>query len=123
MTDLHCPVKKDGPMVNNDLYFDVSHLFLFFPPVANAEGYFNAEIAPVEVKAKKGKEMFSVDEHPRQTTIEKLSSLPPVFKENGTVSAGNASVRERKNHSLDHYFPLFLLPYFRAFAMELVLLL
>ena len=77
-------------------HIDVSHLLLSFS-AANAKGYFNAEIAPVEVKVKKGKEMFSVDEHPRQTTIEKLSSLPPVFKENGTVSAGNASVRKREN--------------------------
>ncbi len=36
--------------------------------------------------------MFEKDEHPRETTVEKLGKLPPVFKENGTVSAGNASV-------------------------------
>lgn len=36
--------------------------------------------------------MFERDEHPRETTVEKLGKLPPVFKENGTVSAGNASV-------------------------------
>ena len=42
---------------------------------------------------KKAKEMFASDEHPRETSLEKLATLPPVFKENGTVSAGNASVR------------------------------
>ena len=63
-----------------------------FSHVANDKGYFAAELAPFEVKVKKGKEMFSTDEHPRATTLEKLGSLPPVFKENGTVSAGNASV-------------------------------
>lgn len=36
--------------------------------------------------------MFTFDEHPRETSIEKLGKLPPIFKENGTVSAGNASV-------------------------------
>ena len=47
----------------------------------------------MEVKDKKGKvEVFEVDEHPRETTLDKLGKLPPVFKENGTVSAGNASV-------------------------------
>lgn len=41
-----------------------------------------------------GPEMFEVDEHPRpQTTMESLTKLPPVFKKNGTVTAGNASVR------------------------------
>src|SRR5690606_40176908 len=36
---------------------------------------------------------FKVDEHPRETTFEKLSQLKPVFKENGTVTAGNTSGR------------------------------
>jgi len=56
------------------------------------EGRFEEEIVPVEVLEKKGKRIFSVDEHPRpNVTLEKLSSLKPVFKENGTVTAGNAS--------------------------------
>ena len=46
----------------------------------------------MEVKGKKGMESFATDEHPRETTLEKLGKLPPVFKENGVVSAGNASV-------------------------------
>lgn len=60
--------------------------------LANKNGYFNAEIIPVEVKGKRGMETVTCDEHPRQTTIEKLATLPPIFKENGTVTAGNASV-------------------------------
>ena len=60
---------------------------------ANRHGYFNNELVPMEVKGKKGMESFTVDEHPRETTLEKLAKLPPVFKENGAVSAGNASVR------------------------------
>ena len=59
---------------------------------ANRHGYFNNELIPMEVKGKKGVESFTVDEHPRETTLEKLAKLPPVFKENGAVSAGNASV-------------------------------
>jgi acetyl-CoA acyltransferase 2 len=60
---------------------------------ANAGGHFSSELTTVEVKGKRGKvEVFAADEHPRETTMEKLSNLPPVFKENGTVSAGNASV-------------------------------
>ncbi len=51
----------------------------------------------MEVKGKKGLEPFTADEHPRETTLEKLASLKAVFKENGTVSAGNASVSD--NHS------------------------
>ncbi|XP_060599563.1 3-ketoacyl-CoA thiolase, mitochondrial-like [Ruditapes philippinarum] len=59
---------------------------------AHTGGVFNAEITPVEVKGKKGKEMFEMDEHPRpKTTIEGLAKLPAIFKKDGTVTAGNAS--------------------------------
>ena len=60
--------------------------------LANKNGYFDAELVPMEVKGKKGPEMMTADEHPRETTLEKLGTLPPVFKENGTVTAGSASV-------------------------------
>lgn len=57
-------------------------------------GLFTDEIVPVEVKeGKKGVRLFAVDEHPRDTNLEKLSKLPPVFRENGTVTAGNSSGR------------------------------
>ena len=46
----------------------------------------------MEVKGKKGKEPFVADEHPREALFEKLQQLKPVFKENGVVTAGNASV-------------------------------
>ncbi|KAM9096991.1 3-ketoacyl-CoA thiolase, mitochondrial [Sarcophilus harrisii] len=59
---------------------------------ANDAGYFNNEMAPIEVKTKKGKDMMQMDEHPRpQTTLEQLAKLSPVFKKDGTVTAGNAS--------------------------------
>ena len=57
------------------------------------KGYFEKEIAPYPVKTRKGIVEFKVDEHPRETTLEKLALLKPVFKEGGTVTAGNASGR------------------------------
>ncbi len=58
---------------------------------AIAAGKFKDEIVPVEVKTRKGVEVFDTDEHPTDTTLEKLASLPPAFKKDGTVTAGNAS--------------------------------
>lgn len=58
------------------------------------EGRFKEEIVPVTVKLPKGQEtVFEVDEHPRETSLEQLAKLPPVFKEGGTVTAGNSSGR------------------------------
>ena len=56
------------------------------------EGIFKEEIVPVEVREKKRVTLFDEDEHPRRdTTLESLASLGPVFKKDGTVTAGNAS--------------------------------
>jgi len=55
------------------------------------KGLFKDEIVPVEVRQRKETVLFDTDEHPRETSVELLSKLPPVFKENGTVTAGNAS--------------------------------
>ncbi len=56
------------------------------------EGKFKDEIVPVEVRRKKQTIAFDTDEHPRDgTTMEQLAKLPPVFKKDGTVTAGNAS--------------------------------
>ncbi|MDI9610252.1 MAG: acetyl-CoA C-acetyltransferase [Archaeoglobales archaeon] len=56
------------------------------------EGKFKDEIVPVEIRQKKEVIRHEIDEHPRRdTSIEKLATLPPVFKKNGTVTAGNAS--------------------------------
>jgi len=60
---------------------------------AISNGYFTKEIAPYTVKMRKNTIEFKVDEHPRETSLEKLAALRPVFKENGTVTAGNASGR------------------------------
>jgi acetyl-CoA C-acetyltransferase len=58
---------------------------------AMAEGWFDAEIAPVEVPGRKGPTIFARDEHPKATSLDALSSLRPVFQKDGTVTAGNAS--------------------------------
>jgi 3-oxoadipyl-CoA thiolase len=59
---------------------------------AAASNKFADEIVPVTVDLGKGKtNVFAVDEHPRQSTLEKLAELKPAFKKGGTVTAGNSS--------------------------------
>src|SRR5690606_4298581 len=59
---------------------------------AQAAGLFAQEITPVHVPQRKGEDVVvDKDEHPRQTSLQALASLKPVVKENGTVTAGNAS--------------------------------
>jgi acetyl-CoA acetyltransferase family protein len=59
---------------------------------AQEAGAFKDEIAPYELVSKKGTTVIDKDEHARpQTTLETLAKLPPVFKKDGTVTAGNAS--------------------------------
>ncbi len=57
------------------------------------EGRFKREIVPVPVVDESGnKRMFDTDEHPRRnTTLEKIKSLPPAFKEDGRITAANSS--------------------------------
>ncbi len=55
------------------------------------DGIFKQEIVPVEVKQKKEVTFFDTDEHPRETSMEALGKLAPVFKTGGSVTAGNAS--------------------------------
>jgi len=56
-------------------------------------GLFTEEIVPYEIKTKKGVTVFDQDEHPRETSMAQLAKLAPVFKEGGTVTAGNSSGR------------------------------
>ncbi|GHD22349.1 3-oxoadipyl-CoA thiolase [Tianweitania populi] len=59
---------------------------------AQANGRFVREIAPIDVPASKGTTAtVDQDEHPRQTTLEKLAALGTPFRQGGTVTAGNAS--------------------------------
>ncbi|HDS1793884.1 TPA: acetyl-CoA C-acyltransferase family protein [Pseudomonas putida] len=59
---------------------------------AIAEGRFDSQIVPVELKTRKGTVQFAVDEHVRgDVTAEQLAGMKTVFKKDGTVTAGNAS--------------------------------
>ncbi len=56
------------------------------------EGRFDAEVAPITIRTRKGETVFKVDEHMRpETTREALAGLRPYFKADGLVTAGNAS--------------------------------
>ncbi len=59
---------------------------------AIAAGYFKDQIVPIEIKTRKGPVVFDTDENVRaDSTVEKMAGLKPVFKKDGTVTAGNAS--------------------------------
>jgi acetyl-CoA C-acetyltransferase len=59
---------------------------------AQKENKFKDEIVNLKIKSKKTEIDFNKDEHPREgVTLETLTRLKPVFKKNGTVTAGNAS--------------------------------
>ena len=59
---------------------------------AQEAGKFAEEIVPVEIKKKKGVVVVDSDEHIRpETTVESLAKLPPAFRKEGTITAGNAS--------------------------------
>jgi len=56
------------------------------------EGRFADEVVPVEIKSRKGVELFAEDDHMRpDSTMEGLAKLPAAFSKNGCVTAGNAS--------------------------------
>ena len=59
---------------------------------AEKDRKFKNEIVPVVLKSEKGDSIFEIDEHPRAgMTLKTLARLDPVFKKDGTVTAGNAS--------------------------------
>src|SRR5699024_801839 len=59
---------------------------------AQDDGRLAREIVPITVPQRKQESLiFDTDEHPRDTTLEKLAALPTPFRDGGTVTAGNAS--------------------------------
>ncbi|MFQ8432932.1 acetyl-CoA C-acyltransferase family protein [Amaricoccus sp. W119] len=58
---------------------------------AIAEGRFESQIVPIEIKVKRDTVLWGTDEHPKATTAEALAKLRPAFAKDGTVTAGNAS--------------------------------
>jgi acetyl-CoA C-acetyltransferase len=58
---------------------------------ANEDGSFDFEIVPVEISGRKGVELISRDEGPFKAMPEKIPTLKPAFRKDGTVTAANAS--------------------------------
>lgn len=59
---------------------------------AIGQGYFKEQITPIELKSRKGTTIFDTDEHARaDASLEGMAKLRPVFKKDGSVTAGNAS--------------------------------
>lgn len=58
---------------------------------AQKEGWFNDEIAPVEIQDRAGVITVSTDEEPGKVRFDKIPTLKPVFKKDGTITAANAS--------------------------------
>lgn len=58
---------------------------------AQAEGFFKDEIVPIEIIDKKSTTSVNEDESPKKLNFEKLLTLKPAFRENGTVTAGSSS--------------------------------
>ncbi|MFC1900941.1 acetyl-CoA C-acetyltransferase [Chloroflexota bacterium] len=54
-------------------------------------GVLKDEIVPVEITVKRETQLYEIDEHPRETSMEALGKLRPAFKSDGGVTAGNAS--------------------------------
>jgi len=81
-----CSLKRE----EQDAYAAESHRRA---ALAQSKGIFKDQILPIEIKGKKGVTMFETDEHVRaDTTAQSLAKMKAVFqKDNGTVTAGNAS--------------------------------
>lgn len=58
---------------------------------AISDGRFKEQIVPVPVRTRKGDMLFDTDEHPKDSTLDSLAGLRPVFRKDGSVTAGNAS--------------------------------
>ena len=58
---------------------------------AVSKGHFSSQIVPIEIGKDSKKNSFTFDEHPKDTNKQNLLSLKPVFKKDGTVTAGNSS--------------------------------
>jgi acetyl-CoA C-acetyltransferase len=59
--------------------------------IANEDGSFSNEIVPINIKIKNEEKIISKDEQPYKANLEKIPSLRPAFKKNGTVTAANSS--------------------------------
>ena len=93
-----CVISYSDFKDNLGMFYELVTPFVFNFLTAKKNGYFRDEIIPVEVKEKRQVKIVDTDEHPRaDISVEAMKNLSPVFKKNGTVSAGNASVRTLKS--------------------------
>lgn len=75
-----------------DQFAQESHRRAIHAIHAIRNGYFREQIVPVEISSREGLVMFDTDQHPRDNIrLETLAKLRPAFRDNGTVTAGNAS--------------------------------
>ncbi|CAF0859944.1 unnamed protein product [Rotaria sordida] len=99
LADMHHPYSMGETAENVAKQWNVSREEQDAFAFASQEKYFaalnagkwNDEIVPVEITENKQQILFSVDEHPRQTSLEKLAALKPAFIKEGTVTAGNSA--------------------------------
>jgi 3-oxoadipyl-CoA thiolase len=100
LTELYYPYSMGETAENVARQWSISRLAQDEFALQSQEKYFTAlekqkwltEIAPVEIFGGKDEKIFfDRDEHPRRTSMEKLTSLKPVFATEGTVTAGNSS--------------------------------
>ena len=99
MAAMHHPYNMGETAENIANQWNISRLHQDEFALSSQQKYFEAlknqkwnnEICPVEITENSEPVVVSTDEHPRHTTLEKLSGLKPAFAKNGTVTAGNSS--------------------------------
>ena len=100
LADMYHPYSMGETAENVAKKWNISRMEQDTFAMASQQKYFEAlsagkwkdEISPIIVSGKSQEEvLFEIDEHPRQTSLEKLATLKPVFAKDGTVTAGNSS--------------------------------
>jgi 3-oxoadipyl-CoA thiolase len=100
LSEVHYPYTMGETAENVASQWNISRQEQDVFALSSQQKYFEAlaadkwkdEIAAVVVTGAKAEQLiFEADEHPRQTSMEKLASLKPAFKKDGTVTAGNSS--------------------------------
>src|SRR5438067_1505452 len=84
------PAAVGHGVCGNVIHTDVHEMFLARVAAIKA-GYFKEQVLPIESKVKGQTVVFDTDEHPKETSLEKLAKLRPAFKGDGSVTAGNSS--------------------------------
>jgi len=99
LTDIHYPFSMGETAENVATQWNISREAQDVFALQSQQKYIAAlnackwkdEIIPVEIAENKELSVFTQDEHPRETTLEKLAGLKPAFAKDGTVTAGNSS--------------------------------